>query len=119
MRLNEFAISEEDDSLRVNLTGIVSQLLGRIQDTGTKKSFSLTAFLNLLSKHGIPIDEDQLRDMVSQEPLKNLISNIKGDQVIFKGGSEDDDGSMDSSMEPEDTTGTLKKMANRASKKRD
>jgi len=118
VRLREFTISEEDDSLRVNLTGLVSQLLGRIQDTGTKKSFSLTAFLNLLSKHGIPIDEEQLRDMVKEEPLKNLIANVKGDKIIFKGGSEDDTGE-DASLEPEDTTDTLKKMANRASKSRD
>ena len=55
--------------------------------------------------------------MIEKEPLKNLIANIKGDKVIFKG--DEDTGEDDSAVEPDDTTGTLKKMADRATKKRE
>lgn len=53
--------------------------------------------------------------MVDEEPLKNLIANVKGDKVIFKGH-----GDSDSEVEePDQSTDTLKKMAKRAEKKRD
>ena len=113
MRLFEFA---DDDSLRVKLTGSISQLIGRIRDTNTEKSYSLKALLSRLADQGISLGEDQFKDMVKNEPLKNLIANVKGDKVIFKG--EEDSGDSDSAIEPDDSTSTLKSMAKRASKKR-
>ena len=114
MRLYEFV---EDDSLRVKLTGSVSQLIGRIRDTNTDKPYSLKALLTRLADDGISVSEEQFRQMIKNAPLKNLVANVKGDKVIFKGSG--DTGEDDSAIEPDDTTGTLKKMANRATKKRE
>ena len=103
--------------MRVKLTGSVSQLIGRIRDTNTDKPYSIKALISRLNKQGLSVSEEQFRDMVKKAPLKNLIADVKGDDVIFKGfdGNQEDD----SAIEPDDTTGTLKKMADRATKKRD
>ena len=109
MRLFEFA-QDEDNSLRIKLTGIISQLIGRLNDTDTKKPYSVKSLLSTLDHSGISLSPEQFRNMLEEEPLKNLISNIKGDNIIFKGQS-------DSSSEveaPDETTNTLKRMAGRA-----
>ena len=113
MRLYEFI---DDDSMRVKLTGIISQIHAKSQDQGFKKPFSLTALLNILNASGIPLDEQQFREMVKEDPLKNLISNIKGNSVIFKGEGDTADDEME---EPGADTNVLDKMAKRAANKRD
>jgi hypothetical protein len=114
VRLFEFADTNDDNSLRVKLTGIVSQLIGRLGDTNTKNPYSLKALLTTLNSNGISVSPEQFRNMIEEEPLKNLIANVQGDNVVFKGQS-----SSDSEVEaPDDSTSTLKKMANRAEKKR-
>ena len=42
-------------------------------------------FLQYLKKFDIIIDKTDLYDMIKQLPLKNLISNIQGDKIVFKG----------------------------------
>lgn len=117
VRLFEFDTSSVDDnSMRIKLTGIISQIHAKSKDQGFKKPYSLTALLNILSDAGIPLDEEQFREMVKEDPLKNLISNIKGNKVIFKGDADSDDSEME---EPDADTNVLDKMAKRASKKRD
>jgi hypothetical protein len=113
VRLYEFA---GDDSMRVKLTGIISQIHAKSRDQGFKKPFSLTALLNILGDEGIPLDEEQFREMVKEAPLKNLISNIKGNKVVFKGDSDTSDSELE---EPGADTKVLDKMAKRAADKRD
>lgn len=109
MRLFEF---EDDDSLRVQLAGIVSQLRSRAKDTNFDKPYSLTALKNKLGDANINLDDEELRDMLEEPPLKNLISNIKGDKVFFKGMGNDpaqDQG-------PDEMEKTLDKMSKKATK---
>jgi hypothetical protein len=105
----------EDNSMQVKLTAIISQLHGRLKDTATKKPFSLTALLSILSKNGISVSEEQFREMIQSPPLSNLISDVKGNEIIFKG----DDNPPNDIEAPDETTGTLDKMAHRAAKARD
>lgn len=116
VRSSEFIREDvEDNSMQVKLTAIISQLHGRLKDTATKKPFSLTALLSILSKNGISVSEEQFREMIQSPPLNNLITDVKGDDVIFKGDSD-----YSSEIEsPDETTGTLDKMAHRAAKARD
>jgi hypothetical protein len=115
VRLYEFA---EDNTLPTKLTAIVSQIHGRVDDTGTKKPYSLKSLLNVLSKNGITVSSEQFKEMVKNPPLENLISNVKGDDVIFRGHGHN--ASSDSEAEePEQSTKTLKRMARRAEKKRE
>lgn len=101
--------------MQVKLTGIISQLHGRLNDTATKEPLSLKSLLSILNKNGISLSSEQFRNMIKSEPLSNLIADVKGDDVIFKG-----DEMPDSDVEsPDQTTDTLDKMAHRAAKKRD
>ena len=109
MRLFEF---EDDDSLKVKLSGIVRQLQSRAVDTGAKEPYSLTALRNKLHDADINLDDEELRDMLDEPPLKNIIQNIKGDQVYFKGIGPDTE-----EVDQEKKDSTLDKMAKRASKK--
>lgn len=112
MKLYEF-VADDHDALM--LTGIISQILSRIVDTGFKKEYSLTSLLNTLSKKGYTIDREEFIEMISNPPLKNLIANIKGDNIIFKGEVDQQDDSE--SLDTDETSDTLEKMAKRAAKK--
>lgn len=109
MRLREF----DTDNLKVRLTGIIGQVHSRIKDEGYKKEFSLESLLNILNSKDINIDRNDFIDMIQNEPLKNMISNVKGDRVIFKGESDSDT----DAEAPDRSTDTLEKMAKRAAKK--
>lgn len=111
MRLYEFA----EDPQRVKLSAIVSQLRARMRDTGAKKPFSVKSLLDILAKQGLHFDREQLESMITQEPLVNLIANLEGDNVIFKGQPS----SGSTAEQPDASTDTLEKMAKRAEKRRD
>jgi hypothetical protein len=104
-----------DDTEMSRLTSILSQIHGRLADTGAKSKISLSSLLDKLSDGGVNLTAKQFRDMVEEEPLKNLIANVSGDQVVFLGQGKDKSDAMD----PDQSTHTLEKMAKRAEKKRD
>jgi hypothetical protein len=107
---------DDNDPLRVKLTAIVSQLRSEIKKSGFKKPYSLKAMISRLRDQGIAFSEQQFRDMAEQEPLSNLISNIDGDAITFKGTSTDDN---NDAIAPGPESKTLEKMADRAADKRD
>lgn len=114
MKIREiFEDYESSDSLRVNLTGILSQIRGRIEDTGANKTISLDALLNKLQDAGITLSKRQFIDMIDDVPLKKIIANVSGNKVVFMGQSDDEE---TDSLDPEQSTKTLEKMAKRASK---
>ena len=104
---------ENDDPLRVATTAVLSQLKADIDDSAYKGKFTVKALLNKLADNGVKISHAQLLELVKEEPWSNLISNVQGDKVKFKG--EPDEHS--SSEEPDDTSGTMGKMAQRAANK--
>jgi hypothetical protein len=113
VKLYEFDAADHD---MIVLTGVVSQLYNRIKDTGFDKEYSLRALLSKLSERGLDIDREEFIDMIKNPPLKNLISDIRGNKVIFKGQSDSTDSEIEA---PDASTDTLEKMAKRASKKLD
>lgn len=109
MRLFEFA---DNDPLRVKLVAVTSQLKSRISDTNTKEPMTTDALLELLAQNDIQIDKSDLYDMVKKEPLSNIIQNINGHEVIFKGQSANDASELD----PGENEKTREKMAKSAMK---
>lgn len=110
VKLYEF---ETDDHDLVKLTGIVSQIHNRIKDTGYDKKFSLEALLNILRDRELDITPEQFIEMSQNSPLKNIIANVSGNSIVFKGESD-----VSTDVEkPDETTSTLEKMAKRAAKK--
>ena len=106
---------DKSDPLRVATTAALSQIKADIEDSAYKGKFTVNALLNKLRDNGVNISHSQLIDLVDEEPWSNLISNIKGDEVIFKGDLDDD---IDAdNLEPEDEEFQLNRMAKRAAKK--
>lgn len=109
MRLFEFV---GDDPLRVKLVAIVDQLKDKYLHAN--KPMSVDAFIQLMNSNDISVDISDLRDMITKEPLVNIIDDIKGDEIIFKGQKVDGK----KPMSVDDAEKTVAKMAQRASDKR-
>lgn len=108
MLLREF---EDQNPLRVKLTGILSQLRSRAKDTGANEPYSLDALINKLHDADIHLDAEELRDISEEPPLNNLLT-IKGSKVLWKGLDSDTE-----EIDQKKKDDTLDKMAKRASKK--
>lgn len=103
----------EDDPLRIKLTSVVSQLRARRKDTDSKEPMKVRSLINILKDNDINVSKSDLFDMVKEAPLKNIIDNIQGEDIIFKGEhSEKNVTDVDSDK----TEKTLDKMAKRAAK---
>lgn len=93
----------------------MNQIAGRVVDTGTQSPTNITSIINKLSDMGIHISEKQFREMVANDPLKNIVANVSGDDVTFIGQRKE----TSSAIKPDQSTATLEKMAKRAADKRD
>lgn len=109
MLLKEFTLLEQDAN---ELMALSQFLMSRAEDTDSEKSISVTAFLELANDLGIPMTKSQLIDQVGQPPLSNLIDNVQGDRVLFKGNTAGDD-----TMSVSDAEKTVEKMSKRAAGK--
>ena len=91
MRLFELA---GPDPLTVRLIAVISQLKGDMETGEVKTDWSADELLDHLANNDIVLDKSDLFDMIKNPPLNKFISNIQGDQVIFK-GQESETGSPD------------------------
>ena len=82
-------LREFDDPNLVKFTTIVKQLESDI-DNGEidVNNYSTDQLLSHLEDNDIILDVTDLYDMIKKPPLNTVISNIQGDQVIFKGQEE-------------------------------
>jgi hypothetical protein len=85
MRLFEFEVS----SVHTQKLAALSQfLVSRAQDTDAEKKISIAAFLELANNMGISINDSQLRNLIQQPPLSELISDVTDSEVVFNGAVE-------------------------------
>ena len=82
MRLYEFANA---DPTITKLVAVTDQLKTDLEKGKMSPNMSLPDFLQYLKKYDIMLDKTDLYDMIKNMPLKNLVSNIQGDKIIFKG----------------------------------
>jgi hypothetical protein len=80
MRLYEFA-----DPMITKLVAIADQLKSDLEQGEADPNMLVPDFLQYLKKYDIIYDKTDLYDMIKKLPLKNLISNIQGDKIVFKG----------------------------------
>jgi hypothetical protein len=71
--------------LLVRLVAVTSQLTSDINSGYQHSDWTVEELLNYYKDNDIIIDKSDLYDMIKKPPLKNKISNIQGDKVIFKG----------------------------------
>ena len=74
------------------LSGLVQFLNGRATDTNAKKEISQDAFIKLANDLDINITPQNLADVVSQEPLSNLLEPMDPNTGVlaFKGAGQPD-----------------------------
>lgn len=116
MRINEVETQENG-----KLVALSQFLLNRAQDENVTKTFSTASFIKLASQMGIPLTVDQLKQMVGQPPLNNIIANVEGDgqtgRVTFKRpGEEVDSQSASGEMNTDQAQNIVAGMAKRAMK---
>lgn len=112
MKLYEFDSDIDEETI---VSGIVGQMYNRSRDTGFEKPYSLKVILSALAKRGINLDRELFIKMTENPPLDNIIYDIRGDDVIFKGMSDDQDSEE---QDADKQANTLEKMADRAGKNR-
>ena len=113
MRLVEFEVSTVNTE---KLAALGQFLLSRTDDTNAKKTMPVSSFLDLANNMGISLTDDQLRNLVQQPPLSEIIANIEGDSdtgtITFKGADE-----VAPNMSVDQARDTVNTMAKRAASK--
>lgn len=112
MLLNELYDSDKDIAEKIVV--ISDQLKSDYENKKIKKPWTLSELLGYFSKFGVTLDKTDLYSMIKNPPLKNVIKNIQGDKVVFKG-----DKTEKNALPPEtsDQKKTVAKMAKHALKK--
>lgn len=106
MRLYEFA-----DPIVTRLVAITDQLKNDLETNEVSPDMTTDELLDYFSKYDIVVDTSDLYNMIKKPPLKNVVSNIKGDDVIFKGYEAPNDAEPQSDSEK-----IVAQMANKANK---
>lgn len=83
MRLYEFT-----DPLIPRLIAVAGQLQSDLETQEVDGQMTVDQLLQYLSQYDIVVDVTDLYNMIKNPPLNKVISNIQGDQVIFKGQEE-------------------------------
>jgi hypothetical protein len=113
MRLVEFEVSSVNTE---KLAALSQFLLSRTDDTNAKKTMPVASFLDLANNMGISLTDDQLRNLVQQPPLSEIIANVEGDAdtgtITFKGADE-----VAPNMSVDQARDTVNTMAKRAASK--
>jgi hypothetical protein len=76
---------DSPDPFIVKLIAVTNQLKSDMDSGLEKTNWTTNEFLDYLQANGINLDTTDLYNMIKKPPLKNVISNIQGDAVIFKG----------------------------------
>lgn len=75
--------------------------------------FTVDDILEYFQTYDVILDREDLYNMIKVPPLKNVIDNIQGDTVIFKGQESE---ATEMPDDPEAEKKTVKQMAKRAMK---
>ena len=87
MRLFEL---DQPDPLVTKLIAVADQLHSDLDNKEMQADMSVDDLLSYFQKYDIVLDKMDLYNMIKKPPLNQMISNIQGDEVIFK-GSEDEE----------------------------
>lgn len=87
MRLREFAENKADAQ---TLAALATFLSDRASDEAAAKQISKATFVELARSMGVNVNDSNLNDMVSAEPLSNILNPIdpSSDIISFKGDTE-------------------------------
>ncbi len=113
MLLFEFD-QKQNSAMIAQVVALTNQLQQEIEDGEVDaNNYSVDDLLDYFQQYDIILDVNDLYNMIKVPPLKDVITNIKGDKVVFKGFP--DNTTLDA-PEGEDKK-TVAKMAKHALKK--
>lgn len=74
----------------LKLAALSTFLSDRAADEAAKKQISINAFIELAQDLGVNVTESNLGDLISRDPLKNLLEPLEPNSgvVRFKGNAE-------------------------------
>lgn len=85
-----------NNSLAKSLVAVIDYLKSKVKDDDIGDLDTVDELLDFFSSNDIILDKQDLYNMIKVDPLKQVISNIKGQEVIWKGKE-------DLKSEPEET----------------
>jgi hypothetical protein len=87
MLIKEFVDTKPDAG---KLAALSTFLAGRANDESARKQISQDAFIKAAKSLGVNVTPDNLGDLISQEPLSNLLEPLEPNSgvVRFKGDTE-------------------------------
>lgn len=74
-----------NDPKLVKLIAAVDQLNTALTDKKITDNWPVEKLLTYFRKFDLTLSKENLYSMIQTKPLKNVINNIEGDTVIFKG----------------------------------
>lgn len=74
-----------NDPKLVKLIAAVDQLNTALADKKITDNWTVDKLLSYFRRFDLTLSKENLYSMIQTKPLKNVINNIEGDQVIFKG----------------------------------
>ena len=83
-------ILEVTDPNTQKLAALSQFLLGRSEDESARKQISQAAFIEAAKSLGVNVTSENLGDLISQEPLKNILEPLEPNSgvVRFRGDTE-------------------------------
>jgi hypothetical protein len=83
-------ITEVTDPNTRKLAALSQFLLGRSEDESARKQISQDAFIEAAKSLGVNVTSENLGDLISQEPLKNILEPLEPNSgvVRFRGDTE-------------------------------
>lgn len=92
MRLHEIFESVQDtqSALVTKIAAITNQLKQEVEAGNIPEGYKVEDLLDYFRAYDVILDVTDLYNMIKVPPLKGLISNIQGDDVVFKGQDQSD-----------------------------
>lgn len=109
MLLFEF---DTDKALVSKIVALTNQLQHDRDDGNIGDNFTVDQLLRYFQKYDVILDANDLYNMIKVPPLKSVIKNIQGDNVIFVGQKE----KTTEKPQGTDSEKVVKQMAQRAMK---
>lgn len=110
MRLFELA----NDPKLTKLIAATDQLRTYLETGKITQNWTLDQLLSYFRKFDLVLSPNDIYGMLQQKPLKNVVSNVQGDQVIFKGLEQPEPAAE--APPPEQSKEVVAKMAQKAMK---
>jgi hypothetical protein len=82
MRLYEF---DDESAYVTKIVALSNQLKNDLDNGEIPLDFSVDNLQDYFRRYDVILDREDLYNMIKRPPLKDVIRNIQGDKVVFKG----------------------------------